>query len=82
MILVPEGVDPKRAVSVTTSYLTAYMLIHAEERRWASCRRIGHAVLPLGVQTCYSHQKIFRKTIRLRANSISPISANYVGDVN
>jgi NADPH:quinone reductase-like Zn-dependent oxidoreductase len=29
-VLVPEGVDPKRAAAATTSYLTAYMLIHTE----------------------------------------------------
>jgi NADPH:quinone reductase-like Zn-dependent oxidoreductase len=29
---VPEGVDPKEAVAATTSYLTAYMLVHTEGR--------------------------------------------------
>jgi NADPH:quinone reductase-like Zn-dependent oxidoreductase len=30
VVPVPNGVDPKRAVAATTSYLTAYMLIHYE----------------------------------------------------
>jgi len=30
VVLVPDGVDPKLAVAATTSYLTAYMLVHSE----------------------------------------------------
>ncbi len=30
VVPVPNGVDPKRAVAATTSYLTAYMLVHSE----------------------------------------------------
>jgi NADPH:quinone reductase-like Zn-dependent oxidoreductase len=41
-VRVPEGVDPKLAVAATTSYLTAYMLVHTEGRLKAGEVLLAH----------------------------------------
>jgi NADPH:quinone reductase-like Zn-dependent oxidoreductase len=42
VVRVPEGVDPKLAAAATTSYLTAYMLIHNEGRLKAGDVLLAH----------------------------------------
>jgi NADPH:quinone reductase-like Zn-dependent oxidoreductase len=42
VVQVPEGVDPKTAVAATTSYLTAYMLVHHEGQLKAGDVLLAH----------------------------------------
>jgi NADPH:quinone reductase-like Zn-dependent oxidoreductase len=42
VVLVPEGIDPRSAAAATTSYLTAYMLIHSEGRLKAGDVLLAH----------------------------------------
>ena len=42
VVLVPKGVDPKSAAAATTSYLTAYMLIHKEGQLEAGDVLLAH----------------------------------------
>jgi NADPH:quinone reductase-like Zn-dependent oxidoreductase len=42
LVQVPEGVDPKSAAAATTSYLTAYMLVHKEGQLEAGDILLAH----------------------------------------